>query len=916
MATQVTNMLAPTISATSDKVSFESSWALSTWDEEWDSIQSWWEFYYTSDKATSRRWDYIKYGLGGSSTSDSAEFVMNDPRPTWKVYPLGPWTIARVNCWIRGTNEGGWPITGWYYSQDLVIRVPPKPVLSFEVARNATGKPTDLKLSVEKGSYELDYQNAETHNYDTVVRVTKTTSAGVTSVLKNWTAYTDDAEIDLAAACNELSLAFNEWIRVEAEAYGRGCAGDGARVRESHVFAWPATPQIKRVAVDIANGIVLVSLETNASQYHPVDSVSLQRLKDTDKQTADAAALDTGWEDVSGMSDTGDCRGLSDSVTDATPAKGKRTWYRVVAKHDGYTTYSVPVESGLYQPAIVAQAGAAVIMDAKSGDDGTSAIVRIAWNDDEFANVTDPSELAEYEGKTRITWGDTEYAWDSTGGVKSFDVGWEDSTPAYAAYDHSATIYISDLDEGVPVYIRVNRMLSKSDEEIPGPYSNIVKVTPASAPAWVELSAPAYIARGSSLALSWTFGSDAAQTGWMLMDDDGKVWAAGDDASGYAVIGADMLSGVDELALYAVVTTGGDWKRSAEAVTVRIADAPTCSVQVAQSVTDLPVEIKTTAPAGTTVSIYAVSRGVTYAEPTGTKVQYSGDIVWSGTASGGAGVSTKPDGAAFVDRCTYEIRACATDETTGLKSDIAIATCVMAWDDAPGVPAAAVTVDADAMQASIEVTAPDDAADGDTCEVYRVTPDGAVLIASGVEFGSKLIDRFAPFASAASDASMCYRVCTRTEYGTCAWRDVTYGLAGESLRLDWDGKHLELPYSIGISEAFSKDFESRKHMDGSIGGYWEAGTERKADVSTEIIRFESREQEELLRDLARYAGAVFVRTPGGLAFDANVEVSKVEEEHDKGVIGVSLDISEIGLTESHKVSSADIEEPAGEAEVS
>ena len=66
MATQVTNMLAPTISATSDKVSFESSWALSTWDEEWDSIQSWWEFYYTSDKASSRRWDYIKYGLGGS----------------------------------------------------------------------------------------------------------------------------------------------------------------------------------------------------------------------------------------------------------------------------------------------------------------------------------------------------------------------------------------------------------------------------------------------------------------------------------------------------------------------------------------------------------------------------------------------------------------------------------------------------------------------------------------------------------------------------------------------------------------------------------------------------------------------------------------------------------------------------------
>ena len=915
MATQVTNMLAPVMSATSDKISFESSWVLSTWDDGWDSIQSWWEFYYTRDKAKSRRWDYNNYGLGGSSTSDSVEFLINDPRPTWKIYPLGPWTIARANCWIRGTNEGGWAISDWAYSQDLVIRVPPKPVIAFEVTRSATGKPTDLKLSVEKGSYELDYQNAETHNYDTMVRVVKTTSAGATSVLKNWTAYTDDADIDLSAACNELSLSFNEWIRVEAEAYGRGCAGDGARTRESHVFAWPATPQIKRVAIDGANGIVLVSLSTNASQYHPVDSVRLQRLKDTDKQTAAAAALDTGWEDVSGMSDTGDCRGLSDSVADATPQKGKRTWYRVAAEHDGYVTYSVPVESGLYQPAIVAQAGAAAIMDAKSGDDGTSAIVRIAWDDDEFSNVTDPSELAEYDGKTRITWGDTEYAWDSTGGVESFDVGWEDSTPAYAGYDHSATVYISDLDEGVPVYVRVNRVLSKSDEEIPGPYSNIIKVTPASAPAWVELKAPAYIARGSSLALSWTFGSDAAQTGWMLMDDDGKVWAAGDDASGYAVIGADMLSGVDELALYAVVTTGGDWKRSAEAVTVRIADAPTCSVQVTQSVTDLPVEIKTTAPTGTTVSLHAVSRGVTYAEPTGTKVQYSGDIVWSGTATGGENVPTKPDGASFVDRCTYEIRACATDETTGLKSDIAVATCVMAWDDVPGVPDATVTVDSDAMQVSIAVTAPDGAADGDTCEVYRVTPDGAALIASGAKFGSKLVDRFAPFASAAGDVSMAYRVCTRTGYGTCAWRDVAYGLVGESLRFDWDGKHLELPYSLGISEAFSKDFEGRKHMDGSIGGYWEKGAERKADVSTEIMRFESSEQEELLRDLARYAGAVFVRTPGGLAFDANVEVSKVEEACGKGVIGVSLDISEIDLTDSHKVVSADIEEPASESEV-
>ena len=52
---------------------------------------------------------------------------------------------------------------------------------------------------------------------------------------------------------------------------------------------------------------------------------------------------------------------------------------------------------------------------------------------------------------------------------------------------------------------------------------------------------------------------------------------------------------------------------------------------------------------------------------------------------------------------------------------------------------------------------------------------------------------------------------------------------------------------------------------------------------------------EAVRKLARYPGAVFVRTPNGCAYEANVEVSDTSSSS-KNLMAVSFDATQVGLT--------------------
>ena len=51
-----------------------------------------------------------------------------------------------------------------------------------------------------------------------------------------------------------------------------------------------------------------------------------------------------------------------------------------------------------------------------------------------------------------------------------------------------------------------------------------------------------------------------------------------------------------------------------------------------------------------------------------------------------------------------------------------------------------------------------------------------------------------------------------------------------------------------------------------------------------------------MRNLARYQGAVFVRTPLGQAYTANVEVNDITKTYDSKAVAVSFNVTEIDLT--------------------
>lgn len=216
------------------------------------------------------------------------------------------------------------------------------------------------------------------------------------------------------------------------------------------------------------------------------------------------------------------------------------------------------------------------------------------------------------------------------------------------------------------------------------------------------------------------------------------------------------------------------------------------------------------------------------------------------------------------------------------------------------------TTDADSgvrtRKARIVTTEPDGYAAGDKYEVFRVTPDGPQLVSvipadndtSAHPLARTVTDNFAPFG----EGTRSYRICTVTSDGDRAWLDEEYGFYGADMQIDFDGVNVCLPYNIGMSDSFTKDFEARAHIDApKPEGYWNESVSRVSTLNTGIIRVKDERRAVLLRRLARYTGPCFVRLPNGCAFEADVQVNELSEDR-MGNFGitVSLTATEVGST--------------------
>ena len=464
------------------------------------------------------------------------------------------------------------------------------------------------------------------------------------------------------------------------------------------------------------------------------------------------------------------------------------------------------------------------------------------------------------------------------------------------------------LTEGVPYFFRARSADASGGDW--GEWSTPVSATPYGSPGTVTAYAPATMAAGEQLGVTWSHDGAGTQRGWRV-SLDGAIVASGSDAR-EAVTLDGIAEGAHEVAVS--VTTGGDWARS-DALSVVASVPPEGAASVATTLAAQPLAVTLSADAGAlSAAITVTADGCAEdelhdAQPTGLVV-WSGTfdgIAWAADGDGYAATATLPTGLDLRDGASYTVAVTLGDGSTGLSSACEPVGFEVAWAHQAAAPDGAVTVDAEARTATIVPTAPDGAAESDLCDVWRVTPDGAYQIAEGRAFGEPIVDRWAPFCEPLSDWQARYRVATRTADGDVDFSELPYELRSDRLRIDWGvGRSVELAYSLSGSDGWSKDFGAITHMDGTVGGSWSRATKRTAKLSGALVRVASADAQAALRELAQWAGPAFVRTSNGCAYMAHVTVSALAWNARTHLLSATISAQELTLGAAYMA------DPAGE----
>ena len=226
------------------------------------------------------------------------------------------------------------------------------------------------------------------------------------------------------------------------------------------------------------------------------------------------------------------------------------------------------------------------------------------------------------------------------------------------------------------------------------------------------------------------------------------------------------------------------------------------------------------------------------------------------------------------------------------------------WDHQAVVPSANITVDNEAMIAIITPVQPETGyAEGDVCDIYRMSVDKPELIVENAEFGTQYVD---PYPALGDQGG--HRIVYKTIYGDYitadnefAWTDYDYEEGDIVDRfatvIDFGDDQAVLPYDLSLSSKWNKDFTQTKYLGGAIEGDWNPTVERTTSVRTRVAVKQDSELVEIMRRLAVYSGVCHVRTPDGSSFAANVDVSEDREEKMiNKIASFSLDITRVDAT--------------------
>ena len=553
------------------------------------------------------------------------------------------------------------------------------------------------------------------------------------------------------------------------------------------------------------------------------------------------------------------------------------------------------------------------LMASASATDEDIAAVPPAWlslsagSQDKSVRVNWPWSWA---GATsaEISWADHDDAWEST-----------DSPKTYAIEDRVTSWVVAGLETGKRWYFRVRLKGLIDTDEVTGPWSKIYDYDLSSIPNRPALIlSKSVINSGQSVTARWAYSADDS-TSQKYAEICLATISAGVVSYGAVIaktttaqtveINRAWTTGTTYYLCLRLTSSAGRVSEWSEPVALTV--APPISINVSHSLvagtgddagvsflTEMPLVVTVTGAGGTGTTIASILRAEDYHiyRPDDSEFDgFEGETIATLSQTGESAMSLTTDNlVGCLDDGAKYILQCTVIDKYG-QTISASYPFTVAWTHQAGKPSATVKIDEYQRIAIITPIAPDNYAEGDVCDIYRLSIDKPELILQGAAFGTTYVDPYPGFGDSCG-----HRIVTRTANGDyitesneLAWflcdSDVNDILEEDAMVIDVNGEQIDLPYDITLQNAWTKDFQRTTYLGGSVQGDWNPAVTRDISANTVIIRGEDLDEQISMRNLAGYAGVAHIRTPDGSSVACDIQIRE-SQSYDTKRISYSLAI--------------------------
>ena len=864
-------------------------------------------------------------------------------------YPNTKNKLSYVSVKVAPKNEkgeGGKPTTA-----TRKFEIPRAPKISGFTFNNETGV-ISVTITTDPGN---DYKE----RYDTKFKMTVTDTRQNKTWAQSDNKTTNTSITLSYNIRNYQELTWDDYVKVTVEAYARGYAGASATASKTAYVSFPQKTTIEDVAVTGKTGQdkCTVLIKTNSTKEHPVDRVRLEYLANCIYDTAESIPSGESWTE-SDIIDDASCTAMSISVSNLIPERGHYTWVRVVSWHYNenvlYRVSDYMRVTDLETPAATAADDEITILSASPGEDGRSIIVELGWNadgeddsdgtelswadeEDTWKSTRTPDSYTFEWSDGPVTVGQITYQDSATITIKDLQEGtryfirarryMEGETTEYSPYSNTSTAITSETPETI---------VATCDRYVAKGHSLAIYWTFSGNGVQKEWQVVAedgtVIANGDDSMTTTQISSSRLES--LVTDNSLSFTVQASTGGNFVISDTQTVTIVDNPTLELTAPSS-------------LTAQPYAFTAESNRICDLIVIVTSQGAVG---QFPAGIRRQTAGDTIHSTV-YSPE--WTEDNDVFTASINLPTGLDFWDLGRYTVSVVAIDRETGLRSAETTASFAVAWakqavdihatttyalstdtavdedktyytydsttesylpvedpvgDEDPseeGWYEATVTnyitltpideIDDTGYHrqaVQIALIPPPGSEETDLYDIYRLTGDGAVLIGESFPLTCTTTDEYAPFGE---DMTLNYRVALRTIDGDVSFADFEYVQDSSILRFDWATGFVEYPYNLSIGDSYKKDVEFRSHLDGGLDGYWNQNIERQAKLSTDLIWIEQQDVIDKTRELARYAGPVYVRTPEGTAYEADVQVTDMSGT-DNIIMAVAIDATEVDVT--------------------